>query len=227
MDDDTISQLQGWVDRLRAGDAAARDELINRACDRLRRLTHKMLQDFTRLRRWEDTDDVLQNAVVRLLQALRSVTPATPEEFFRLAARQIRRELLDLARHYYGPQGRGAHHASLGDLSGSGGSPPPGVEASTSTLEPTRLAMWTEFHQLIEGLPPEERAVFDLVWYHGMTQAEAAAVLNVSGPTVKRRWMAARLHLQEIWRGSRALKYGRARGEAPAGSRPRRRTVPG
>ena len=44
--------------------------------------------------------------------ALNDVKPALLRDFYRLAAVQVRRELIDLARHYYGPQGHGAHHAS-------------------------------------------------------------------------------------------------------------------
>jgi DNA-directed RNA polymerase specialized sigma24 family protein len=38
--------------------------------------------------------------------------------------------------------------------------------------------------------------VFDMLWYQGLTQAEAAALLQVSERTLQRRWRAAceRLH---------------------------------
>src|SRR5947209_5895326 len=41
-------QVQGWLDRLRAGDESARKELLNCACDRLTRLTRKMLKSYPR-----------------------------------------------------------------------------------------------------------------------------------------------------------------------------------
>ena len=40
--------------------------------------------------------------------------PDSTRAFFGLAAEQMRRELLDLARHYYGPEGEGANHDSVG-----------------------------------------------------------------------------------------------------------------
>ena len=55
----------------------------------------------------EQTDDVLQNAVVRLLRALEEVRPPSVRAFFGLAATQMRRELLDLARRYQGRGGPG------------------------------------------------------------------------------------------------------------------------
>ena len=58
--------LQGLIDRANAGDAAAWGELLSHACERLRRLARKMLKGFPDLRRWEGTDDLLQNAMLRL-----------------------------------------------------------------------------------------------------------------------------------------------------------------
>ncbi len=198
MADSEQERPQEWIERLKSGDAGDRDALIAHVSDRLRRLTHKMLQDFPRLRRWLDADDVFQNAVLRLMQALRSVAPTSPPELFRLATRQLRRELLDLTRHYFGPEGLGANHDSLPPkASDSSGGAPPAYEKSESTYDPQRLAAWGEFHQRVESLPAEEGEVFDLLWYQGLTQAEAAALLGVSVPTIKRRWLTARLKMQE------------------------------
>jgi RNA polymerase sigma factor (sigma-70 family) len=71
-------------------------------------------------------------------------------------------------------------------------------DPADTTHEPVRLADWTDFHRKVESLPDQEREVFDLVWYQGMSQAEAADVLQVSVPTIKRRWLSARLRLQTV-----------------------------
>jgi RNA polymerase sigma-70 factor (ECF subfamily) len=201
MGEPSTIQLQGLIERLHAGDPSARNELIARACDRLRRLTHKMLQDFPRVKRWEDTDDVLQNAALRLMKALETLTPGSVADFFRLAALQIRRELIDLARHYYGPEGAGAKHATKVDDGSAGSTPPPHEDKAVTTWEAQRLAFWQEFHERVNSLPVKERETFSLVWYHGLTQAEAAAVLNVSTPTIKNWWLSARLLLQDALKG--------------------------
>ena len=194
-------QIQGWLDRLRAGDESARKELLNCACERLSRLTRKMLRGYPRLKRWEQTDDVLQNAAVRLYRALGQVKPASAPDFFRLAALNIRRELLDLAKHYYGPQGRGARHATVDHRRQDASGTPAAHEPPDAGGGPERLAAWTEFHQQIERLPDEEREIFDLLWYQGLSQAEAASLLNVSERTIKRRWQSARLKLHEALHG--------------------------
>src|SRR2546421_3225469 len=121
--DSRLSILGRLLPRAVTGDEAAVDALLRHCGDRLTTLTRRMLGDFQRVRRWVETDDVLQNALLRLLGALRSVRPQTPREFFVLANLQIRRELIDLARHFYGPEGIGANHDSQA-LAGSGGHDP-------------------------------------------------------------------------------------------------------
>ena len=108
------TQLHAWIDRLRTGDRGARDDLLRGITGRLYPLAQKMLGRFPNVRRWADTDDVLQNAQLRLLLRLETVRPDSTRSFFGLAAEQIRRELIDLARHFYGAEGIGANHASHG-----------------------------------------------------------------------------------------------------------------
>jgi RNA polymerase sigma-70 factor (ECF subfamily) len=57
---------------------------------------------------------------------------------------------------------------------------------------PDRLAVRTTFHEQVAALPAEEREVFELLWYHELPLAEAAELLGVSEPTVKRRHLRAR-----------------------------------
>jgi RNA polymerase sigma-70 factor (ECF subfamily) len=150
-----------------------------------------MFADFSSLRRWVGSDDVLQNAAIRLSRALATTAPESAREFFRLAALQIRRELLDLARHYRGPGGPAAHHESWT------GNDPALPLAERSSLDAARLSEWTQWHTTIANLADESREVVDLLWYHGLSQQEAADVLCVSLRTLKRRWQQARLLLHE------------------------------
>jgi RNA polymerase sigma-70 factor (ECF subfamily) len=193
--------IQGYLDRLREGDQAARDELLNCACERLRRLTRKMIKGYPNVHRWEQTDDVLQNAVLRLQRTLQQLPVATAHDFYRLAALHIRRELLDLAKHYYGPQGAGAHHASSPATSAESSQAPAAADPSDVTHEPVRLAVWSAFHEQVSALPDEEREVFDLLWYQDLTQVEAADLLKVNVRTIKRRWLSARMKLQDALQG--------------------------
>jgi RNA polymerase sigma-70 factor (ECF subfamily) len=198
MPNSSATQIQALIDRLKAGDESARNELIDRAVERLRRLTRKMLhQDFRRVRRWHGTDDVLHNFVIRLLRALQAVPPGTTKEFFQLASRHIRWELIDLAKRCGGLE---RLNASAGKNRKSDREPIHG-DPVTTTSGPMRLAMWAEFHEAVESLVEEERSVFELLWYQGCTQAESAAIMEISVATVKRYWLSARMKLAERAKG--------------------------
>jgi RNA polymerase sigma-70 factor (ECF subfamily) len=179
-----------------AGDEAAVNALLRYNCDRLTSLTRRMLGDFRRVRRWAETGDVLQNALLRLVSALREVKPQTSREFLALATLQIRRELLDLARKYYGPHGVGANQDSVAAASPNA---PSSLEKSDLRHEPCSLAQWTELHQHIDALPDEEREVVGLLFYQGLSQAEAAEIMNVSVRTVQRRWHSSLCKLHGVW----------------------------
>lgn len=196
MPDDSTTQLQRCLDLIQLGDNAARDALIRHSCERLRRLTRKMLKGYPKLRRWEQTDDVLQNAMLRLYRSLAEVRPESVQQFFSLASTQVRRSLIDLARHHFGPEGEAAHHDT--DDAGEHGIV---AQAVDGAVEPRTLDQWTAFHEQVERLPEKERGVFNLLWYEGLSQQEAASVLAIDVRTVKRRWQSARIMIYEALDG--------------------------
>lgn len=201
MSESSTVLIQRCLDKIKAGDASARDELVRHAGERLERLARKMLRDYPSLKRWEQTGDVLQNALLRLVKALKSIVPPTPKDFFRFAALQMRRELIDMGRHHFGAEGAGAHHASQPPIGQKSEAGLPMHDPGQVTNDPVRIAAWTEFHRKVEGLPEDEREVFDLIWYQALTQEEAAKLIGVSLRTVKYRWRDARLHLAEAMGG--------------------------
>jgi RNA polymerase sigma-70 factor (ECF subfamily) len=184
-------QIRDCLGHLRVGDPVAREQLLAVACDRMRHIAHRMLPRFPTVRRWDQTDDVVQNAALRLCRALDDVQPGTPREFLGLAALQIRRELLDLAKKHARAGSLAANHeTNCRRLDGEAimkvddaASPKDGVEAS---------ARWTRLHEAAESLPDDERELFHLAWYMGLTQEEASRLLGCSIRTVKRRWESAK-----------------------------------
>jgi RNA polymerase sigma factor (sigma-70 family) len=185
--------LQHWLDRHRAGDPSARNELIRHSQERLRQLTRQMLRGYPALGQWEDTSDVFQNVLCRLDRALREVTPASPLDFLRLSSVLIRRELIDLWRHHFGPGGDGRHRPPPGAAPAEVAAPEP----SDSSNDPCRLAVWGEVHDYIAARDEPERELFELLYYQGLTLEQAAELLGVPERTLRRRWQEARLRLME------------------------------
>jgi RNA polymerase sigma-70 factor (ECF subfamily) len=192
------SKLLECLARAARGEIAALNEVILTAGKRLELLTHRMLRDYPRVRRWAETGDVLQNALIRLCRALAQVQPATPRDFYALATTQIRRELIDLARHFAGRENAAAHHESDPAGADEVGS---GRDTPDQTHDPAALADWAEFHSQVSTLPDEDREVFGLLFYQGLAQEEAAELLGVSLRTIQRRWQAALLHLHRARNG--------------------------
>jgi RNA polymerase sigma-70 factor (ECF subfamily) len=61
--------------------------------------------------------------------------------------------------------------------------------------EPVSLEDWTAFHEAVGELPDDEREVFQLTWYQGLTQLETAKLMEVDERTVRRYWLSAKLKL--------------------------------
>ena len=186
-------QTATWLDRMRAGDDTARQRLVEHSCARLRGLARKMLRRYAEVRRREETDDVLVEAIMRLDRALATVEPESPRHFHNLAATQIRRVLIDLSRRYCGDEGLGSHQHAV-DADRDGDASPPVAPADASG-EPASLMEWAEFHEQVGLLPEEEQEVFNLLWYEQLTREQAAEVLGVTVRTVRRRWQDARYRL--------------------------------
>jgi RNA polymerase sigma-70 factor (ECF subfamily) len=198
--DEQTVVLQRLLDRIKVGDEAARDLLFEHACERLRRLVRLQLRRFPRVKRWDQTDDVLNNVMMRMVEAMRGMSLGTPREFFALCGTQIRRQLIDLKRHYYGAEGMGRHHRTAAPS--AEGEPAPNLADGTDdTHDPAHLALWTEFHEQVEKLPEEEREVFNLRWYQELSVEETADVLKISTRSVGRRWLDARLKLGRFLQG--------------------------
>lgn len=193
------------LSRAAAGDACAHGELLQHAGGRLLRLTRRMLRDYPRLQRWEDTDDIFQTAAMRLYQSLTQVKPASVQHFWNLASTQIRRTLIDLARHHFGPEGSAAHHHTDSALPAGKAEAEVVRNVAARGVEPATLEDWSAFHEAAENLPESEREVFQLLWYAGLTQQEAADTLGVSLPTVQRRWYAAQVCLYRVLQGQSPL----------------------
>jgi RNA polymerase sigma-70 factor (ECF subfamily) len=188
-------QLHVWINRIQSGDQAARNDLIRGVLGRLEQLARKMLRRFPNVHRWADTDDVLQSALMRLLRGLQQMeAPSSMREFYALAAQQLRRELLDLARHFASSKGPGCLQLGLhpGDDSEA-----PNVEPASPGDDPGELDAWCCFHQEVDRLPPEEREIVGLIFYHGWKQAEVADLFGITERTVRRRWASALEKLQQ------------------------------
>jgi RNA polymerase sigma-70 factor (ECF subfamily) len=182
--------LQSCLDRWRAGDRAAANELLTMAIARLERLARRMTRAFPNVRGVADTDDVLQNSLLRFLRTLQNLRPATTRDFFNLAAVHIRRELLDLARR--------TKNRRMVSLDPDSSSTPTAPEPHAPEEEGPDFDRWVCFHEAVDQLPTEEREIVGLVFYHAWGQEQIAELFGVDERTIRRKWKAAQARLREL-----------------------------
>ncbi len=175
--------LQDCLDRWRAGEKGAADELLRRAGARLEKLARRMTRSFPNVRGMVEPDDILQNSTLRFLRTLLTLRPTGTRDFFNLAALHIRRELLDLARSC-----KNRRTIQLDPTDSSVAIPREPAAPDDVGPESDR---WVRFHEAVEDLPVEEREVVGLVFYHGWTQDKIAELFQVDERTIRRRWASA------------------------------------
>jgi RNA polymerase sigma-70 factor (ECF subfamily) len=178
-EENTTAIVQRYLDAL-AGDTPAEPiirGLLDQAVRRLQMLcTHLLHRSYPRLTRPPlnlQCDELLDAVVERLLKALREARPATVKQFFALASQHMRWELNDMARRFDEQPANVELREEV--------MPAPASSGSGLSQDARRMLA------AIEGLPEDEREVFDLIRVQGTTMVEAAQVLNVSTRTIQRR----------------------------------------
>lgn len=194
----TTVRLRSCLRRLANHDERSRDELLEHARQRLTVLAERMFFRCPALHFREAAEDLFQQAMLRLWQALESVQPSTVAEFMGLAAHEMRWALGDLARRHFGRNpGTESENAKRPVISAHNGRNL-SLEPDSSTWAPDELACWSEFHAAADRLAEPVRTAFDLLYYHELTQAEVAELMNISERQVRRYWQSAREELHHM-----------------------------
>ena len=180
-----------------AGSEVAAVELMPIVYDDLRRLASSHLRRERRNHTLE-TGALVHEAYLRLLDQ-KHVSWENRGQFFCLAARLMRRILIDHARrHRYAKRGSGVPRLSLDE---------------TLTLAPERAPELIALDDALSDLAavsPRLTHIVELRFFAGLTSQEIAQALGISVPTVTRGWRTAKAwlyrHLSEgAACGARAL----------------------
>jgi RNA polymerase sigma factor (TIGR02999 family) len=174
----------------RNGDEGALDQLMPLVYDELRRIARRYL-------RREDSDHTLQTAALVNEAYLRLVDQRQVEwqnraHFFAVAARLMRRVLLDYARKKQSDKRGGKilllQLEAIPDL-------PDDKAVEVMALDDALRSL--------EKVDPEKCRIVEMRYFGGLTIAEAADVLSLSESTVVRQWRSARAFLKrQLIRGA-------------------------
>ena len=187
----TTAAVQRYLNEL-AEDSSAEPvvrALLDRAVRRLHLLCATLLhRSYPRLTHPPlnlQAEELLSAVAERLLKAMREIRPQSVRQFFALANQHMRWELNDLARRLDEQPAPVELREEL----------VPAPASTGSGLTPNGRRML----EAIDNLPEDEREAFCLVRVQGMTQTEAARLLDVSAVTVKRRlYRGLRLLTEEL-----------------------------
>ena len=170
--------LSAWTE----GDPAARERALETVYDELQRLARAYM-------RRERSDHTLQatalvhEAWVRLAGGA-EVAWRDRADFFRCAARAMRRILVDHARGAQALKRGGGHKLVLEE---------------TRLITPSREIDLLDLDRALEalaGFDPRQSKIVELRFFAGLTVEETAKALELSTATVKREWRLARAWLR-------------------------------
>ncbi len=148
---------------------------------RMHTVARRMIARHPQLRRWEQPNDLVHNAYVRLHGAMQASTLEAPRSLEALAVAQLNREFIDAIRR---SKTREAWERSSMESAA-------GYESADDSLED-----WSRFHEAIHALPDGQREAVQLLWYLELDHREAADRLGVSLRTLRRYWHDGRAALR-------------------------------
>ena len=195
------------VERVRAGDVSAYDELVRKYERQIFRIAQRITQNR------EDAEDVTQDTFVKGYEKLDQFQGNS--KFYTWLVRiAVNESLMRLRKRRTGKM------VSIDeDVVTEEGSVP--RDLADWAPDPEQNYSQAELHTILEktikGLPPGFRVVFELRDVQGLSTEETAEALDLSVPAVKSRLLRARLQLRE--RLTRYFKRKRAAAAASDGKR--------
>ena len=184
--DDVTLLLARW----RKGSPEAEAQLMERVHGELRRLAASYLRHERGGLTLQPTA-VVNEAYLRLLPQ-RNVSWENRAHFFGIAARMMRRVLVDHARR---------RRAAKRDMGPAEPVSISGVAARAREADPVDVLALHEALSLLAELDPRQSQIVEMRYFAGLTVEEVATALDISTATVKREWTTAKLWLRRQMQG--------------------------
>jgi len=175
----TVEDITRWLQEARRGDARASNCLLDAVYGDLRAIAHKYMRDERPGHTLQPTA-LVHEAFLRIFQS-GNVDWRNRVHFFAVAARQMRRLLVDHARLRKAERRGGGLKVSLEDVPGA---------AVASREQDVELV--DELLCQLAKRDPKASNVVEMKFFGGMTDEDVAETLQVSLSTVRRDWIFAR-----------------------------------
>jgi RNA polymerase sigma factor (TIGR02999 family) len=182
-----MNEVTRILSAVKLGDSLAAEQLLPIVYNELRMLAARKLAQEKPGQTLEPTA-LVHEAYLRLLGPAEPPAFRDREHFFTAAATAMRRILVDHARRKRSQKrGGGYHRQDLNDL-------------AASESDDELMALSEALDQLAVDEPLKARLV-ELRYFAGLTNDQAAEVLDISSTTADRHWAYARAWLQTAVRG--------------------------
>lgn len=188
MDPGSNVSAKRLLDAWRAGDLGARDLLFTQLYSELRQISAGLIRSERNLSL--STGDLVNEAVFRLMR-VDSVEWADKVHFLALAARAMRRVLIDHARKKRSDKRQHQRVTLVSRLS----------DGSADRIE---MDVLEKALIRLSVIDPEKAEIVELRYFGGMTLEEIAEIRGVSEATIKRSWRVARAWLLDCLNEAKA-----------------------
>ena len=180
--DGSQADITGALLALRSGAPGANDRLANLVYDSLRAIAHRQLQA-ERPGHTLETTGLVHEAYLKLVDQRRAEW-SDRAQFFAVAARAMRRILVDYARRHRAlRRGGQLRQVALEETDAA---------AAAATARSEELIALDEALDRLQQLDERLSRVVECRFFAGLTEAETAEVLGVTARTVARDWVKAR-----------------------------------
>lgn len=173
------NEITNLLRRIECGDAGAHDELARIVRASLKRIAANRLRR-ERPGHLYQTSDLVHEAYIRLFR-IRDMRWEGREHFFKVAAMQMRRILVEYARREYRDD---AVKIPLQDL--------PGL---TLNADPIIIKV-NEIMNDLARIDPRRAEIAELKYFGGFRIEEIAAITGIPAGTVKRHWATAKAFIK-------------------------------
>lgn len=198
------SDTEELLDRAAAGDDAARQQLLVRHRDRLRRMVAVRMD--RRLAARVDPSDIVQEALVEAVQKLDDYARDRPLPFYPWLRQFAWERLVKAHRRHIHAQRRGVGREETGDM------PLPDESAldlaerlvasgTSPSQQLTRQEQRERLREALTKLAPHDREVLVMRHLEQMETREIAAVLGIGENAVRNRQFRALLRLRAVLEG--------------------------
>lgn len=179
------TQLSQLLARCAGGDAEAEQQVFELAYSQLKQLARGVFKGETKHATLQAS--VLVNEAFLRMPRAGEIGWQNRQHFFAVAARAMRRTIVDHARERAAAKRPQRSRAVALDEDA----------AEASTTDPTTILLIDQLLEELNDLDPRRAKVVELRYFSGMTNQEVADVVGLEVRTVKRDWQVAKLWLYD------------------------------